>query len=164
MSDRVAYEVERVIDRVEIRRYAPVVLATVRKARDGEAFGILFRYISGHNKSRRGQASERIAMTAPVFSDAKSFSFAMPAGYSVATAPLPVDSRSVIEEVPARRVAVLRFGGVAGAVSVENKTAELLATLTRHGLRHTGSPFLMRYDPPFKPGFLRRNEVAVELP
>ena len=164
MSDRVSYEVERVVDGVEIRRYAPVVLATVRTARDNEAFRILFRYISGHNRSRRGGAGLRIPMTAPVFSDAFSFSFAMPPGYSAATTPLPLDSRSEIEEVPARRVAVLRFGGVAGAASVESKTAELLATLTSHGLRHAGSPFLMRYDPPFKPGFLRRNEVAVELP
>jgi hypothetical protein len=30
MSDRVPYELQQVIDGVEIRRYAPVVLATVR--------------------------------------------------------------------------------------------------------------------------------------
>lgn len=163
MSDRVPYEVVRVVDGVEIRRYAPVVLATVRKARDGEAFGILFRYISGHNKSRRGGAGERIPMTAPVFSDARSFSFAMPAGYSVATTPTPLDSRSVIEEIPARRLAVMRFSGVARPDSVESRAAQLLDILSRHGLRQTGSPFLMRYDPPFKPGLLRRNEIAVEL-
>jgi hypothetical protein len=26
-----------------------------------------------------------------------------------------------------------------------------------------GRPFLMRYDSPWTPGFLRRNEVAIEI-
>ena len=102
-------------------------------------------------------------MTAPVFSDSASFSFAMPAAYSKATTPLPLDSRPAIEELPARRVAVLRFRGVARPDRVERKMRQLLATLSLHDLRSTGSPFLMRYDPPFKPGFMRRNEVGVEV-
>lgn len=163
MSDRVPYELEKVIDGVEIRRYPPVVLATVRQARDNEAFGILFRYISGHNRSPRTRVSQPIPMTAPVFSDDSSFSFAMPASYAVATTPVPLDPRSVIEEIPGRRLAVLRFSGAARRALVETRTNQLLDTLARHHVHHTGSPFLMRYDPPFKPGFLRRNEVAVEL-
>ncbi len=26
-----------------------------------------------------------------------------------------------------------------------------------------GEPFLMRYNPPFTPGFLRRNEIGIEI-
>jgi hypothetical protein len=31
------------------------------------------------------------------------------------------------------------------------------------GLSARSEPFLMRYNPPFMPGFLRRNEVAIEV-
>lgn len=163
MSERLPYTVEQAIDGVEVRSYAPMVLATVRRMPDNEAFGILFKYISGNNRSAKRSASERIPMTAPVFSGSDSFSFAVPPSYSIDTAPRPLDSRSVLESVPARRVAVLRFSGTAPGRTVAAKSRELLDTLARHGLRAKGSPFLMRYNAPFTPGFMRRNEVGVEL-
>jgi len=38
----------------------------------------------------------------------------------------------------------------------------LFDTLEEHELRVLGSVFLMRYNAPFTPGFMRRNEVGVE--
>ena len=163
MSDQQRYAIERTIEGVEIRLYPPMVLATVREMPDNEAFGILFKYISGNNRSPRRATGERIAMTAPVFSATDSFSFAMPSTYSIDTAPLPLDARSVIERLPARRVAALKFSGTAPEKAVAAKSRELLATLERHELRVLGSAFLMRYNAPFTPGFMRRNEVGVEL-
>jgi hypothetical protein len=163
MSDQQPYKVERIIEGVEIRRYPPMVLATVREMPDNEAFGILFKYISGNNRSARRATGERIAMTAPVFSASDSFSFAMPPSYSIDTAPMPLDARSVLERMPERRVAALRFSGTAPEKTVAAKSRELLDTLARHELRVLGSAFLMRYNAPFTPGFMRRNEVGVEL-
>ena len=163
VSDQLPYTVEDAIDGVEIRRYAPMVLATVRKMPDNEAFGILFRYISGNNRSAHRPAGERVSMTAPVFSGDDSFSFAMPASYSLETAPQPLDSRSFLESMPERRVAVIRFSGTAPRPTVAAKSRQLLDTLARHHLSAKGAPFLMRYNAPFTPGFLRRNEVGVEL-
>jgi hypothetical protein len=40
---------------------------------------------------------------------------------------------------------------------------ELLRVLKENGISTRGSPFLMRYNSPFAPGFLRRNEVGVEV-
>jgi hypothetical protein len=163
MSDQQPYKVERIIEGVEIRRYPPMVLATVREMPDREAFGILFKYISGNNRLPRRKTGERIAMTAPVFSASDSFSFAMPSSYSFETAPVPLDARSVLERIPERRLAALRFSGTAPDKTVAARSRELLDTLERHELRTSGSPFLMRYNAPFTPGFMRRNEVGVEL-
>jgi len=35
--------------------------------------------------------------------------------------------------------------------------------LKNEGIDTAGQPFLMRYDSPWKPGFLRRNEVGIEV-
>ena len=51
-----------------------MVLATVREVPDNEAFGILFKYISGDNRSARCTTGERIATTAPNFSASDWFS------------------------------------------------------------------------------------------
>lgn len=163
MSEQQPYKIERIIEGVEIRRYPPMVLATVREMPDNEAFAILFKYISGNNRSARRAAGERIAMTAPVFSASDSFSFAMPPSYSIDTAPVPLDARSVLERMPERRLAALRFSGTAPEQRVAAKSRELLDTLARHELRVLGLPFLMRYNAPFTPGFMRRNEVGVQL-
>lgn len=170
VTDSVEYEVEKVEDRIEIRRYPMILLATVYGQSENVAFSILFDYIAGNNKSKRKISmtapvisSEKIAMTAPVISDERSFSFAMPTSYNLETIPEPIDTRARIEEVPARRVAVIRFRGYASERAVKLKTAELMAFIKRLDLRTKGKPFLMRYNPPFTPGFLRRNEVGLEI-
>src|SRR4030042_2080997 len=63
VSETIRYDVVRSLDEVEIRRYPSYILATVSGLTDNEAFGILFDYISGTNRSRK-----RIPMTAPVMS------------------------------------------------------------------------------------------------
>jgi hypothetical protein len=46
---------------------------------------------------------------------------------------------------------------------VADVKARLLSALTAKGIHTIGEPFLMRYNAPFTPGFLRRNEVGVEI-
>ena len=171
MSQSIDYTVEKTIANVELRRYPPLVVATVRGMPDNEAFGILFKYISGSNRTLSKiemtapviSTGVRIAMTAPVVSDEDSFSFVLPASFSIESSPVPLDPRSALEQIPERRVAVLRFRGTAGVGAVAEKRRELLETLARHEIRSKGAPFLMRYNPPLTPGFMRRNEVGVEL-
>ena len=171
MSEQLRYVIEQVIEGVEIRRYPPIVLATVRDMPDNESFRILFRYISGNNRATgdpdraasTAAAGEKIAMTVPVFSTPDSFSFALPGSYSKQTTPEPQDPRSIVEAMPARRVAALRFSGFARARTVASRSRQLLETLARHEFRTRGTTFLMRYNAPFTPGFLRRNEVGIEL-
>jgi hypothetical protein len=162
------------IDDVEIRRYPILILAKVKGMTEDMAFRILFRYISGGNKVRKdiamtvpvissGPTYQRIAMTRPVLSDEDSFSFVMPSSYSISTVPEPLDSRVEMTEVMPRKLAVLRFSGRSHADSLKEQEDRLLAVLERKGIQYIGAPFLMRYNGPGTPGFLRRNEVAVEV-
>ncbi len=110
---------------------------------------------------------EVLPMTAPVLEEqqgrALRMSFVMPAAYSVATLPAPVDRRVHLEQVPPRKVAALRFSGLTSRRRVEARRAELRARLQRVGLRARAEPTLARYDPPWVLPFLRRNELLVEI-
>lgn len=65
-TERVPYETIESFDAVEIRRYPRTVLVETTAEDEGEAFGRLFRYISGEN-----EADEAVAMTAPVATSAR---------------------------------------------------------------------------------------------
>lgn len=174
MVERLGYDVLSEEDGFEVRRYPLTVLATVRGMSDDDAFSILFRYISGSNSKREKlpmiapvvserAVSEHISMTVPVVSDPGSFSFVLPSSYSASSAPEPVDRRVNIVVLPDRKLAVLRFRGRAGGRAVAVRYAELLDAVGKAPFVTKGEPFLMRYNPPFLPGFMRRNEVAVEI-
>lgn len=53
--------------------------------------------------------------------------------------------------------------GLFFALRVEDKTIELIKTLQNNNIETKGQPFLMRYNDPWTPPFLRRNEVAIEV-
>jgi effector-binding domain-containing protein len=141
-----------------------------------EGFRRLFRYISGDNRSKAdiemtapvtASRSEKIEMTAPVTStktvDGYLIAFVMPEQLSITTTPIPSDSSIHIREIPARRVAVVRFSGRWTATSMEEHGQELMEWLSKNGLKPAGTPVVARYDPPFMPWFLRRNEIQIEI-
>jgi SOUL heme-binding protein len=170
MTESITYEETGGIGEVEFRRYPPIILATVSGADENETFMILFRYISGNNRPGRKVpmtapviTPEKITMTAPVISDANTMSFVMPAAYRKEEVPDPLDSRISMQEIPARELAVIRFRGRASESDVVEVRERLLKTLEEAKVPTAGTPFLMRYNSPFTPGFLRRNEVGVEI-
>ena len=158
MVEEAAYTLIEQLEKVEIRRYPRLLVATVTDLSDNDAFWLLFRYISGNNK-----AQQKIAMTAPVITSAQRMSFVMPATFSRDTLPIPLAGRVEIEEMGSRTVAVLRFKGYAAQKDVTKRTEELLLILKKYNRKITGEPILMRYNAPYVPGFLRRNEVGIEL-
>ncbi len=90
-------------------------------------------------------------------------SFIVPSNYTRETIPEPTDPHITIQEQPAKSLAVLRFSGWARDNTVEKKKKILLDTLQRNNIEPKGEVVLMRYNPPFTPWFMRRNEVAVEV-
>ena len=171
MVEQAKYEVLKKIGKIEIRRYPRLVIARVDGYGDG-GFNLLFRFITGNNRQKSDIAmtapvvSEEIAMTAPVLSEKGSIAFIMPEGFTLETTPEPLDDRVKIVEVPERTVAALRFSGRWSNSIFKKKSEELLAEIENAGLKVAGQVFSMRYNGPFTPWFLRRNEVAVavELP
>ena len=166
----------------EIRDYPPLVVAEVivsgeQKEAASKGFRLLAGYIFGGNKRREGiamtapvgqeRASEKIAMTAPVIQIASADSwvvrFTMPSQYTLETLPEPDDAKVQLRRLPAERVAVVRFSGLASKDDVDEKTAELVAAAKAHNLRTVGPVSLARYNPPWTPWFMRRNEVMVQV-
>jgi hypothetical protein len=170
MVTKVGYDVLDRLDNIEIRRYPTILLATVYGEDESEAFNILFRYISGSNES-----GESIEMTAPVVSslgadsEARTnqrgdfFTFVMPGNYGAGNIPKPEDSRVKIHVQEEKKFAVLRFRGRATEGMVSRKQRELLKSMSRTNYGTRGSPFLMRYNSPFMPGFMRTNEIGIEI-
>ena len=168
MVEQAKYYVLRKINTVEIRRDPRLILARVDSLGDG-GFNILLNFITGNNRQKSNVkmtapvVSEQIAMTAPVVSETGSLAFIMPEEYSLETTPEPLDDRIKIVEVPERVVAALRFSGRWSKSLFTKKAAELHNELEKAGVKAVGQVFSMRYNGPFTPWFLRRNEVAVQV-
>jgi len=170
MTETIPYEITGKAGEIEFRKYPSVVLATVDSDGNDRGFNLLFAFITGSNHTQHRISmtspvitSRTIAMTAPVVSDAKSMSFVMPPGQSRDDIPDPLDNRVRITTLPEREVAVIRFRGYARQDEVTAAEKRLLDGLVKAAIEPVGGPFLMRYNPPWTPGFLRRNEVGVEI-
>ncbi|MFC8504268.1 SOUL family heme-binding protein [Pedococcus sp. NPDC057267] len=157
------------------------------------AFASLFAYISGSNRPRAKVAmtapvvqqsagrGERVAMTAPVVQEQsrepgpgssdeggageRSFTvaFVLPADVTEQTAPEPTDDRVRLRTVPPSLAAAIRYSGRWTESGYEKHRDRLLASVSAAGLSPAGAPRWLRFDPPVKPWFLRRNEVVVDV-
>lgn len=152
---------------MEIRDYAPRVVAEVRAGGDLESagnrgFGPLFRFISGANR-----AGAKIAMTAPVVQQSGDegwqIGFILPASYTLETAPAPRDGAVRLREEPARRMAAIRYSGRWTAEGYRRHLERLREWIAERGLTEAGPPVWARYNSPMTPAFLRRNEVLIPL-
>ncbi len=166
----------------EVREYEPHILAETLVDGDfdkagNKAFSRLFKYISGNNKSRQkiemtapvaqGAGSEKIDMTSPVGqqeADGRwAVSFMMPASYSLETLPEPQDPKVVLRQVPARHIAAVRYSGFWSEDGYTLNKDKLEAWIEKNRFSVIGGPIWARYDPPFMPWFMRRNEILVPI-
>jgi hypothetical protein len=147
---------ESLENNVEIREYQPQIWAAISKGSENGAFGTLASYIFGDNNRK-----ERIGMTAPVVTEEGRMAFVMPNMYDLLSLPQPCDVQIKIESIASRTLAVIRFSGFTGPEKDEKNLRILDQTLQEHGIKTEGRPFVMRYNPPWTPPFMRRNEVAL---
>ena len=155
------YEVLHTAGDIEFRRYDPYIVAGVNvtgSSADRQAFSILAGYIFGENDS-----GTEMAMTAPVETRGSESAFVMEKKYSMETLPQPDDSRISLRTKPARIVAVLGFSGRWTEKNVSTHERRLLEGLADLGITPTDEPELARYNSPFTPWFLRRNEILVAV-
>ncbi len=165
--EEAAYKVVEKEDAFELRDYAPHILAeTVVEGSledaGNQAFRPLFQYISGDNGTHG-----KVAMTAPVgqrpAQEKWAVSFMMPAAYTLETLPAPADPKVALRPVPARRVAAVRYSGFWSEKSYLQSKARLEAWIRIKGFTVAGEPIWARYNPPFTPWFLRRNEILIPV-
>jgi hypothetical protein len=180
------FRVVQKLDDLEIREYAAQVVAETevsgtRESAGNSGFRVLAGYISGKNRGERKIAmtapvtqaeGKKIAMTAPV-TQAPSGSgqdgarwliqFMMPSEYSLETLPEPLDPSIHFRLIPARRVAALAYSGTWSERRYLEHLTRLQEAMRREGLQARGEPVWARYDPPWIPWFLRRNEILIDL-
>ncbi len=141
---------------VEIREYGELDVITTTAATSNSAFSTLSSFIFGDNSE-----GVRFAMTAPVmfFKDGGGvrMSFVLPQDHG----PVPQKENILIETVPARSVAVIRYSGYVNEGNIEEHRLKLEKALEDKETK--GDYFVMRYDPPWVPPLMMRNEVAIEV-
>jgi hypothetical protein len=176
------YTVIQKLQDIEVREYAPYAVAEVLvpgpAAQAGnQAFPILAGYIFGKNKGER-----KLAMTAPVTQTAEPVKlemtapvtqaaalggyrvqFVLPKGVTQANAPEPLDARVTLRTIAPSRVAVIRYSGFWSDANYNNHLEELRAALRAANLISVGEAVYSRYNAPFTPWFMRRNEIWLNL-
>ena len=157
------YTIVRRDGEFEIRDYpALTVVSTPMQHRGADgSFMKLFRYISGRNEK-----VQKISMTTPVFmtgTESGTMSFVVPKEVARKGAPTPSNPEVSLHEFTAARYAVYRFSGSGRSGPSEKAAAKLLAWAESQHLHTAGSALFAYYNPPWTPGFMRRNEVLIRI-
>jgi hypothetical protein len=166
----------------EIRQYTPYLVAEVNvpgpaSEAGNQGFMILAAYIFGKNKGDRKiemtapvtQTPEprKIAMTAPVSQSASEsgfiIQFKMPKEFTLDTLPQPLDSNVKLRELPGGRFAVIRYSGSWFESNYADHLTQLRQAVDAEGISTQGEPIYSRYNAPFVPWFMRRNEIWLRV-
>jgi effector-binding domain-containing protein len=176
------YKVLKKQGKIEIREYQAYLIASIYVSADSYssagsyAFGTLADYIFGNNTKAgkipmtapvNTEMSEQIPMTAPVDTTkekgAYKVSFTMPSSYTMQNLPKPNSKEVTIEQIPNHKTATIIFSGYTSEDKVEAKISELKDWARHNKIKLSGSPVISRYDSPWKPGFIRHNEVSFRI-
>jgi len=181
MTEEQRYDVVRTASTYEVRRYHPHAVAEIEvdgtfESAGNAAFRPLVGYIGGGNVT-----GDSMAMTAPVIqrSDGPAHdvatttqslghgtyvvSFVLPDGTDPTVAPAPTDDRVHVRTVDEEYAAVARFSGRWTSTAYARRVAELTAAMDADGLVAVGPARFARFDPPWTPWFMRRNEVVIPV-
>ena len=187
-----AFEVVTKVDDFELRSYQPMVVAEVLVQGDVTTAGkegsrLIKDYIfrEGANKPAEAAQAERekismtlpvtmekappkISMTVPVTMEPSAgagyrLHFVMPSKYTLQTLPKPLDPRVTLREIPAQKVAAVRFSKFSTEDTIAAQTERLQNWMAQQGLKAAGKPQFARYDPPFVPPLLRRSEILIPV-
>ncbi len=166
----------------ELREYAvylvtEVVVPGPAIEAGNQAFPILAGYIFGKNKGTRKFAMMapvtqaavpvKLKMTAPVTQTAVAegflVQFVLPKDVTLSTAPEPLDARITLRVIRSSLVAVIRYSGFWSDSNYKSHLTQLRASLNVANLVATGEAVYSRYNAPFTPWFMRRNEIWLHL-
>ncbi len=182
-TERPTFTVLQKLDAIEVREYPPLLVAETtadgdRDEASSAGFRKLAAYIFGGNRSGTSVAmtapvtqtkGQTIEMTAPVTQAPTAgqgwlIQFTMPSKFkSLDELPIPNDSAVTLRAIPKRTVAVVTYSGVWSEALYARHLATLHTGIVKAGLKPLGPAVFARYDPPWKPWFLRTNEIMIEV-
>lgn len=165
---------------IEVRQYEPYIVAqtlvndTFEDA-GNKAFSRLFNYISGDNKSKQeiamtapvSQTGQKIEMTAPVAQQKSEngwiISFMMPMSFTLETIPKPNNPDIHIRKNESQLMASIEYSGFWSESNYLENKSKLETWISNSKYKSSGNPIWARYNAPFTPWFLRRNEVLIPI-
>lgn len=174
------YRVIATSESYEIREYDPYIVAETvvtgnLRSSGNAAFRRLAGYIFGKNEAgqkmnmtapvetRRADGEDAMMLAQPRGEQQFTYAFVMEREFALEALPKPNDARVTLREIPGRTVAVRAFSGRWTDGNYEKNETALVTALRSDGYTLDGAPMLARYDGPFTPWFLRRNEVMVDV-
>jgi hypothetical protein len=170
---------------IEVRQYGAMVAAEVSVAGDRETastagFRALAGYIFGGNSGKKSIAmtapvvqaqaqakGQSIAMTAPVMQtgDGKEWTvrFIMPKAMTMQNLPIPNNPQVKLVPLKPASFAAIRFSGSAREADIQRQTKLLQDYMAARSMKAAGPASLARYDPPWTPSMMRRNEIMIPI-
>ena len=170
---------------IEVRQYGAMVAAEVSVAGDRETassagFRALAGYIFGGNSGKKSIAmtapvvqaqaqakGQSIAMTAPVMQsgDGKEWTvrFIMPKAMTMQNLPTPNNPQVKLVPLKPASFAAIRFSGSTREADIQRQTKLLQDYMAARSMKAAGPASLARYDPPWTPSMMRRNEIMIPI-
>lgn len=152
----------------EIREYANHVVAeTLVQGGFNDVGNTAFKRLGGYIFGKN-VAEQKISMTAPVTQqetdEGYTVRFYMPSEHQLKDLPEPLFKTVVVHEVPGGTFAVMKYKG-GWKESRYNKFKQQLveAVESNPAWAIAGEATWARYDPPFMPSFLRKNEILLPV-
>jgi hypothetical protein len=185
VTETLGYNILKQDGDFEIRQYNSYITAQVEVLSDmkdatSSGFMKLFNYISGNNINKakiemtipvteeQVSVSQKIPMTAPVTtermaSNAYIVSFIMPSNATLDMLPEPKDKSITFKQVQEYQAAVITFHGRMSEELAQKKIAALKDWLLKNNMAPKSNFIMAQFNPPWIPGFMRKNEVIVEV-
>jgi hypothetical protein len=164
--EKYPYKVIKTYDAFEVRSYEATLFTSVKlttgdyKKGSSQGFSVLAGYIFGGNEENK-----KIAMTSPVsmsLEDSMTMMFMVPKNFKKEDLPKPNQSQIEFKEEPAKKMAVVTFGGWANDKKIEDYKNQLIKALDKEGISYTNRFYFFGYNAPYE-AINRKNEVVVEL-
>jgi hypothetical protein len=89
--------------------------------------------------------------------------FAMLSKYTLENLPEPVNKEILFHKIVKHKVATLRFSGNLNSSLATAKARELETWMGENKYSKKSDFIFAQYNPPWIPGFVRRNEILAEL-
>lgn len=113
---------------------------------------------------QKEQKSTKIAMTAPVeMAPGGEMMFFLPNQYDMTNAPLPAADGVSLVEVPKRKVAAIRFSGLASQAKRQCDAEALIQVVLENGMKIAGNTSYLGYDSPFTLPWNKRHEIIFPI-